>query len=321
MGFESSPPGAASPGANRPAELVDDSHAYYFDLRAKATASGPTPADASGLLQHVTSTPQRANPVDVVQIGLGALQQEAAEWLPVVEEVVAWIERTMDERGLLLYGFPMRHTYRLAAPWCSSLAQGEAASLLVRAAEVLGRPDLRELAGRAIASLLDPESELVALTPEGPVLQEYPTRPPAHVLNGWVTSLWGLYDVAGSPGPWSAATVAASAAEAFEAGVATLAARVGRYRTPVGWSRYDLYPHPLANVASPSYHRLHIGHLRTMNELAPRDVFVEVADEWERAAASTAARSFAVARKVAFRLSRPRWAPAAALRRRPPTDA
>jgi hypothetical protein len=321
MGFESSPPGAAPPGANRPAELVDDSHAYYFDLRAKATAAGPTPADASGLLQRVTSTPWRANPVDVVQIGLGALQQDAADWLHVVEEVVAWIERTMDEGGLLPYGFPMRHTYRLAAPWCSSLAQGEAASLLVRAAEVLGRPDLRELAGRAIASLLDPESELVALTPEGPVLQEYPTRPPAHVLNGWVTSLWGLYDVAGSPRPWSTPTVAASAAEAFEAGVATLAARVGRYRTPVGWSRYDLYPHPLANVASPSYHRLHIGHLRTMNELAPRDVFVEVADEWERAAASKAARSFAVARKVAFRLSRPRWAPAAALLRRPSADA
>jgi heparosan-N-sulfate-glucuronate 5-epimerase len=301
--------------------VVDDPHAYFFDLRAKATAAGPTPADASGLLRRVTATPLRANPVDVVQIGLGALQQDAADWLHVVEEVVAWIERTMDEGGLLPYGFPMRHTYRLAAPWCSSLAQGEAASLLVRAAEVLGRPDLRELAGRAIASLLDPESELVALTPEGPVLQEYPTRPPAHVLNGWVTSLWGLYDVAGSPRPWSAATVAAAAAEAFEAGVATLAARIGRYRTPVGWSRYDLYPHPLANVASPSYHRLHIGHLRTMNELAPRDVFVEVADEWERAVASKAARSFAVARKVAFRLSRPRWAPAAALLRRPSADA
>jgi heparosan-N-sulfate-glucuronate 5-epimerase len=287
--------------------VVDDPHAYFFDLRAKATAAGPTPADASGLLRRVTATPLRANPVDVVQIGLGALQQRDVDWLHVVAEVVAWVERTMDEEGLLPYRFPMRHTYPLAAPWHSSLAQGEAASLLVRAAEVLGRPDLCELADRAIASLLDPGSELVALTRDGPVLQEYPTRPPAHVLNGWVTSLWGLLDVAGSPSDSSGATVPAAAAEAFEAGVATLAARIGLYRTPIGWSRYDLYPHPLANVASPTYHRLHIGHLRTMNELAPHDVFVEIADEWERAAASFVARSFAVTRKAAFRLSRPRW--------------
>lgn len=300
---------------------MDDAHAYFFDLRSKATAAGATPADASGLLRRVTSTPLRANPVDVVQIGLGAIQQQDVEWLDVVAVVVAWVERAMDEEGLLPYRFPMRHTYPLAAPWYSSLAQGEAASLLVRAAEVLGRPDLRELADRAIASLLDLGSELVALTPEGPVLQEYPTRPPAHVLNGWITSLWGLFDVARSPRSSSGDTVAAAAGEAFEAGVATLAARIGRYRTPIGWSRYDLYPHPLANVASPSYHRLHIGHLRTMNELAPHDIFIEVADEWERGAASIAAQSFALTRKVAFRLSRPRWAPAAALLRRSPGDA
>ena len=34
------------------------------------------------------------------------------------------------------------------------------------------------------------------------------------------------------------------------------------YWTGNGWSRYDLYPHPLTNVASPFYHRLHIEQLR-----------------------------------------------------------
>jgi len=281
---------------------VDDAHAYFFDLRATATAAGRLPAEGLALLRRLTSEPARANPVDVVQLGLGALQLRDQDWLPIVAEVVSWIERTMDDEGLLAFRFPMPHTFPLEAPWHSALAQGEAASLLVRSAEVLGRIDLLELADRAVTSLLDPESELVALTLEGPVLQEYPTTPPAHVLNGWITSLWGLFDVARA----GRADVAGTAGAAFDTGVSTLAARVGRYRTPIGWSRYDLYPHPLTNVASPFYHRLHIGHLRTLNELAPRDVFVEVADEWERAAASVAARSFAVARKAAFRFARPR---------------
>jgi heparosan-N-sulfate-glucuronate 5-epimerase len=285
---------------------VDNAHAYFFDLRGKATAAGLSPADGLRLVRRLTSETSRANPADVVQLGLGALQLRDPDWLPVVADVVAWIERTMDDDGLLAYRFPMPHTFPLEAPWHSALAQGEAASLLVRSAEVLGRVDLLELADSAVTALLDPDSELVAVTPEGPVLQEYPTTPPAHVLNGWITSLWGIFDVARSAERSGAADAARTAGAAFDAGVSTLAARVGRYRTPIGWSRYDLYPHPITNVASPSYHRLHIGHLRTLNELAPRDVFVEVADEWERAAASVAARSFAVARKAAFRLVRPR---------------
>lgn len=288
-------------------------YSYHFDLRDKATAAGGTPGDALALYRFLTSDPARSYPVYIIQLGLGALQQAQTDgaWMGVVAEVVGWIERTMDERGLMACQFPMPHTFPIAAPWHSSLAQGEAASLLVRSATALGRSDLFDLADRAVASLLDPESELVALTSDGPVLQEYPSFPPAHVLNGWITSLWGLRDVADAPrGEASSAGATASGAEAaagFEAGVAALAARLPLYRTPIGWSRYDLYPHPLTNVASPFYHRLHVGHLRALNALAPREVFSQTANEWERTGASVALRSFAVSRKVLFRMVRPRW--------------
>jgi heparosan-N-sulfate-glucuronate 5-epimerase len=280
-------------------------YSYYFDLRDKATAAGSSPTAARALLQRLTADPAHSSPVDIIQLGLGALQQSNPDWLPVVAEVVAWIEQAMDERGLIAYRFPMPHTFPLASPWHSSLAQGEAASLLVRSATALARSDLLELADRAVASLLDAESGLIALTPEGPVLQEYPTTPPAHVLNGWITSLWGLYDVAHAS-PDDVSTTAGAAA-GFEAGVAALAARLHLYRTAIRWSRYDLYPHLLANVASPFYHRLHVGHLRTLDALAPHEIFTRTADDWERAAANAALRSFAVSRKVLFRLVRPRW--------------
>ena len=284
-------------------------YGYHFDLRDKATAAGSSPKEGLILFGRLTSDATRTYPVDVIQLGLGALQHahEETDWLQVVGEVVSWIERTMDHRGLIPCPFPMPHTFPLAAPWHSSLAQGEAASLLVRASTALGRADLADLAVRAVSSLVESDSVLIAVTPDGPVLQEYPSTPPAHVLNGWITSLWGLYDVAHAPGGVEATAARAPVARAFDAGVATLVARLHLYRTPIGWSRYDLYPHPLTNVASPSYHRLHVGHLRRLNELAPHELFTQTADEWARSGSNAALRSFAVSRKVLFRVVRPRW--------------
>ena len=64
----------------------------------------------------------------------------------------------------------------------------------------------------------------------------------ANVLNGAIFSLWGYYDV------WKA-TDDEGARAAFEDGVSTLASNLERWDTGY-WSRYDLYPHPVVNVAS-----------------------------------------------------------------------
>lgn len=255
-------------------------------------------------LERITADPTRTNPVTVIQLALGALQLRDADQMPLVNAVVEWLEGFADDRGLLAYGFPMPHTFPLAAPWYSSLAQAEAASLLVRAAQVLDRGRLYELADHVAEPLLDTGSLLVASTNEGPVLQEYPTEPPAHVLNGWLTSLFGLYDVANAPRQPSG--TARKAAAAFDAGTAALVARLHLYRTPFGWSRYDLYPHPLANTASIAYHRLHVAQLRVLESLTGLDTIRRTADEWERSLANPAAVSLGFIRKVAFRVVRPR---------------
>lgn len=281
-----------------------DPHAYHFDLRAKPLAVGTTLDERLTYLEQITADPTLTNPVTVIQLALGALQLRDPEQLPLVVAAVDWLERTADDRGLLAYRFPMPHTFPLEAPWYSSLAQGEAGSLLVRAAQVLGRRELFELADRVLEPLVGTEPPLVVLTGEGPVLQEYPTDPPAHVLNGWITSLFGLYDVAHAPRDANGA--APKAADAFDSGAATLAARLRLYRTPVGWSLYDLYPHPLANTASPAYHRLHIAQLRALYSLTKLEHLALTADRWERSLRNPAALSLGVARKVAFRMVRPR---------------
>lgn len=280
-----------------------DPHEYYFDLRHKATVRGGAPADGLAVLADLTADRTTANPVFVVQFGLGALQLRDPAWLDAVARTVEWVQQEAGDDGLLEYRFPMQHTFPLAPPWPSALSQGEAASLLVRAARVLDAPDLLAVAVRVARLLLDASSPLVVVTPEGVVLEEYPTATPSFVLNGWITALWGLRDLAAAPVP---ADVSRNAAEAFESGVDTVAARLPLYRCRRAWSRYDLYPHPLVNVASPYYHGVHISHLRTLSGHAPRPAFEQIAAEWERGAASPVSRALALARKAAFRAVRPR---------------
>jgi hypothetical protein len=278
---------------------------YYNDLTVEVRATNPE--DGVGRLRQLVAD-AHVNFTSVAQLGIGAWQlaKEQPGWLTVTTAAARWLASQLDEGGRLVFRWAMPHTYELEPPWISAMTQGEAVSLFVRAAPEDASPrELFSAAARAVLPLLG-SSPVVAQTPEGPVLQEYPTDPPAHVLNGWIFGLWGLYDLSSTRGgDFIPADVTGRATSAFEQGVAALAARLPRYDT-WGWSRYDLFPHPLVHVASPFYHRLHIEQLRATNELAPNQVFEQIAARWERSAAGFAGRATAVSRKAAFRIVRPR---------------
>ena len=272
---------------------------YYVDFTHKAAATG-SPAAAAARLAQLVADRERANPVTVAQLGLGACQL-GGPWHEVAIAAAGWLADQVEDDGRVLYRFAMPHTFRLEPPWASAMAQGQVASLFLRAA-----PGLEEAAFRVARPLLEPRDGLVVPTPEGPVLQEYPTDPPAHVLNGWIFALWGLNDVGAAA--QAAGEDGRAHAAAFAEGCLALARRLGRYRTPYRWSRYDLFPHPLTNVSSPAYHRLHVEQLRVMSRLSPHSAFEEIAAEWASGVGSAASRGLALARKAAFRAVRPRSA-------------
>jgi hypothetical protein len=120
------------------------------------------------------------------------------------------------------------------------------------------------------------------------------------VLSGAVFALWGLRDVGLALGD-------ADLLRAFEEGVDVLAANIHRWDTG-GWSRYDLYPHRVTNVASFAYHELHVTQLEAMNDLAPRPELHEAAERFGAYMASPARRARAFARKALFRMAEPRSA-------------
>lgn len=284
---------------------------FYSDLRHKALEHR-SPHAASAALASMTAVRRTANPVSVAQLGIGAWQLSSTDraWLPVVADASRWIAAELDAKGRIAYLFPMPHTFDLRPPWYSAMAQGEAASLLLRAGLALGMPALVQSAVHAVRSLIDGGDGLVTQTPEGPVLEEYPTTPPSSVLNGWISGLWGLYDV-GLVDPGANAEAAgragALAREAFAAGCGALAARLHLYEAGLNWSRYDVFPHRIANVASPFYHRLHVEQLRAMARLRPDlQTFGAVAERWAAGARSPVSRAYGLTRKVAFRALSPR---------------
>jgi hypothetical protein len=292
------------PQREAPFVAGDPESGYYNDLRVELRV--PDAAAARRRLQALVADRDRANHVTVAQLALGAWQMrdEDEAWLRVFAEAAAWLAAMLEDGGGLPYLFAMPHTYAISPPWYSAMAQGQAASVFVRAALSLGDDSFADAAERAIWPLTREGSSVVAQTPEGPVLQEYPTRPPSHVLNGWMFALWGLYDV--TMLTERAGQTAPNARRAFEEGTTALVRRIGLYDAGLGWSRYDLYPHRLVHVASPFYHRLHVALLNATAHLTGEETLRSKAAAWDAAAERLPLRIAAVARKGAFRLVYPR---------------
>ena len=288
----------------RPAEVAG----YYVDFRFKASiARWPSEwAQAGGKVLYVA----------IAQWGLGAYERflagEGEEWLAGASQAGDHLVDQQriggDEDGGWVHTRPLGHTFDLEPPWLSAMAQGEGASLLVRLYRESGDERYAEAAVRAMKPMQRPSSDggVQARLNGGTFLEEYPTSPPSFVLNGGIFALWGCHDV-------GVGLSDRPAGELFRQGVATLADNVHRFDTG-HWSRYDLHPHPVVNVASSAYHQLHIDQLRATCVISPDPRLEATAARFERYAASRLNFGRAFGRKVLFRVVVPRssrvpWGP------------
>lgn len=278
----------------------DDPAGYYIDLRAKADS----PAHPPIWWPRVPHEPR----VVVTQWGLGCwehyLAGDGEQWLAAsrwaADRLLEQQRTDGPQAGGWTHDYAFRHTYRIDPPWMSGMAQGEAASLLVRIHRETGEERYASAAVAALAPMRRPVAAggVGGSIDGGWIPEEYPTDPPSHVLNGAIFGVWGAYDVA-------AALADADADALAREGIETLASSLHRYDTGA-WSRYDLFPHPIANVASPMYHRLHINQLRAMSAISADPRFPATAERFERYADSRVALARAYAHKIGFRLLVPR---------------
>lgn len=159
----------------------------------------------------------------------------------------------------------------------SALVQGVALSALVRLTHGAPGPRVRDVIERAFARLAAPVEQggTVSRLDGGAFLEEYPSSPPSHVLNGAIYALCGLYDLEDALGHAAAGALARDVEH-------TLERALPRFEAALGWSRYALCLRRHALLSSAHYHRLHVSGLRLLAGRTGREAFARTADRWER---------------------------------------
>ena len=150
----------------------------------------------------------------------------------------------------------------------SAMAQGEAISLLVRAHIETDDDKYIRSASLAKDFMLIPLSDggTTEYKDDEVYLYEHCGMPP--ILNGWIFSLWGLFD-------YSKHTGDEDVTRLLNATLNTLKKSLYLYDTGF-WSRYDTS----SRIASPFYHSLHIAQLNVMYDLFGDEIYNYYAQKW-----------------------------------------
>ncbi|XP_059061251.1 D-glucuronyl C5-epimerase B [Achroia grisella] len=166
--------------------------------------------------------------------------------------------------------------------WHSAMSQGHAISVLSRAYYRSGDASYLQAAKRAMY-LLDVPSHaggVKAMWMDKYVwYEEYPTTPPLFVLNGFIYTLLGLYDLHILEGENSISL----AKKMFDDGMTSLKTLLPLFDTGSG-SFYDLRHFTLGispNIARWDYHATHVNQLYLLAGLDDDPILINTAKRWE----------------------------------------
>ena len=153
------------------------------------------------------------------------------------------------------------------APY-SSMAQGEGVSLLVRAYKEYNDEKYFLAAKKAINFLITPieNGGTTKYVNNEVFLQEFTNKPT--VLNGWIFSLFGLYD-------YLKIVNDEKISDIYNRSVQTMIKHMKDFDNGY-WSKYDIN----CIIASPFYHRLHIAQLKVMYEITGVIIFRDYFKNW-----------------------------------------
>lgn len=166
--------------------------------------------------------------------------------------------------------------YGLDGPWISALTQGQAISLLVRAASLTGEQRYAELAREATRAFTEPGLPIVWRGGEGEIfLEEFPCDPPSHALNGCLLAWLGLWDYARYSDDDQLRLFCESSMEGIKGIVLELELD--------GWTRYDAHQQ---RPTSPAYHELHAALAEALYEITRDPFWEERAIRWRDSASN-----------------------------------
>jgi hypothetical protein len=182
--------------------------------------------------------------------------------------------------------------YGLEKPWSSALTQGEAISVLLRAYLLTEENSFLKISEEALELFeTDVNDGGIKNKFNGYIFyEEYPTIKPNFVLNGFIFSLFGLYD-------FILLNKNIKAKNLFEEGIKTLENLLILFDTGY-WSQYNLYYHPGTYLASYKYHLIHIEQLKALYFLTGKEIFLTYSNKWGSYGNNFYTRTFALIKKI-----------------------
>ena len=269
---------------------VDSIKGYYNNMTEKVTKM-PELLDNDGLPLLNTGNGDVEMPVAIFQYGLGAydlyLQTGEKKYLKKFYQTVEWTVAHQDEKGrwsTFFYVYP-EHPY-------GAMAQGEGASLLLRAYTHSGNRVYLDAAQKAIDFMLLPlDKGGTTIYDKGDVVLAEYTHFPV-VMNGWIFAWWGLYDYV------LATHDVGVYRKALDSSCNSLIKYLPKYKTWY-WSKYDLG----GMMASPFYHNLHIAQMQAMYELTREEIFDQYAKHWAKQQKNPFCKSLAFVKKAIQKLT------------------
>lgn len=255
---------------------------YYLDFGSKADYPGRFTSDGIPLYSFF-GEPEIEHPIVIAQYAFGIfelLYQSGFKDLNLKNKFIGladWFTKNQVQTAagttwLVKYKIP---EYGMWNPWLSALAQGEAISVLCRAAFLTGDEKYTDLA----KSALEPfefevkDGGLLNYFDNIPIYEEYPSPiRTVGVLNGFIFSLFGLYDLI-------MFTNSFKARKLFDQGIDSIKNLLPFY--DIGyWSRYYLFDYPKKYTASFTYQSLMAEQLKVLYLITGENIFQNYSNRW-----------------------------------------
>lgn len=251
---------------------VNEIKGYYNDLTNKV--SDATFLDENEIPLNTTIANVKAYfPISIFQYGLGLydlyLLTNDRKYYSKFMKIVDWAVNNIDKNGMWDCMEKLNDT---AHKTQSAMCQSEGVSLLLRAYVSTKNDEYFNLAKKAIEFMIKPicDGGTAIYNGDNIYFQEYVSDYNLTVLNGWIFSIFGLYDF----------TLVCSEKKyknILDNTVETLSKTLKKYDRGF-WSDYDLK----GTIASPAYHDLHIRQLKLLYDLFHINEFNVYANKWSK---------------------------------------
>lgn len=240
---------------------------YYNNLTEKVSRFGlagdtvPTTVVDSGETIYF--------PIAIFQYGLAAFdlillnQGDTNELRSKVLSCANWAVENQEENG----GW-ISFAYESPEYPYSSMAQGEAISLLLRAYQLENNEAFLNTAKKAYQFMIIPISDGGTAKYDGKKVYFYECPADPLILNGWIFSIWGIMDYCKYFDDVSAKKILNQTLDTLENDLT---------KFDIGyWSMYE----DGMRICSPFYHKLHIAQLNVMYDLTGKQIYKDYADRF-----------------------------------------